>query len=86
MQYTAGLTIKKSSFAGGEDVGEVVLHRLLQLLVRTGARITVGPPAEELGGVPESIALHVLVTDFDDQIGSQRDEGEVFLGVPSTEL
>ena len=29
MKYTAGLTIKKSSFASGEDVGEVILHRLL---------------------------------------------------------
>src|SRR5215218_7761469 len=59
MQYTAGLTAKWSSCAGGEDVGEVVLDWFFQLLVRAGVRITVGPPADELGGVPEPVALHV---------------------------
>ena len=65
MQYTAGLTAKWSSCADGEDVPEVVLDRFFQLLVRAGVRITVGSPADELRGVPEPVALHVLVTDFD---------------------
>src|SRR4051812_22595790 len=70
----------------GEDVREVVGNRLLELLVGAGPGVTVGPPAVELGGVPEAVTLHVLVPDLHDEIRPQRREREVLAVVPAAEL
>ncbi len=59
---------------GGQDVGEVIGDRFLELLVSARARIPIGSPAVELGGVPKPVAFHVLVAHFDDPFRSQRDE------------
>src|SRR5690554_2073289 len=50
-----------TSPAGAEDVGEVEAYRLLELIVGAAARVTVGTPADELDGVAESGAFHVVV-------------------------
>jgi len=65
---------RRHSLAGGEDLSKVVLDRILQLLVGAGVWIPVRPPAEELGRMPESISLHVLVPDLDYQLRPERNE------------
>src|SRR3954470_2831740 len=65
-----------------ENFREVVADRLLELLVAAGLRVPVGTPPLELRGVPEPAALHVVVPDLEDPLGSQRDEGEVLAGAP----
>ena len=68
--------------AAGQDVGQVELDRPLQLLVGAGLGVAVVPPAPELGGAGAP-ALHVVVGDLDHQLGVQRLEGQVLLGVPA---
>src|SRR5262249_22011075 len=70
---------------GGQHLGQVVAHGLLQLIVRAAAGVAVGPPALEVGGVPESRALHVLVRDLADQVRPDRHPRQVLLGVPAAE-
>src|SRR5215211_8152017 len=69
--------------AAGQDVGQVEFDRPLQLLVGAGLGVAVVAPAPELGGVAEPPALHVVVGDLDDQLGGERLEGRVLLGVPA---
>ena len=65
-----------------QDLGEVEADRLLQLRVGARARLAVRPPADELGGVPEPRALHVVVADLDHALRAQRDERQVLVRVP----
>src|ERR671926_894180 len=55
-----------------EHLRQVVRDRLLDLLVRAGLRVAIGPPAHELGGVAKTRALHVVVANLDDTLGTQR--------------
>src|SRR5262245_23282923 len=66
----------------GEDVGEVEADRPLELVIRTRAGLAVGTPADKLRGVPEPVALHVVVSHLDDALRPQRGKGQVLLGVP----
>src|SRR4051812_5313410 len=66
----------------GDDVVELEGDRLFELLVGARARLAVGPPPCELGGVPEPRALHVVVTHLDHPFRSQRHEGQILAGVP----
>jgi hypothetical protein len=75
-----------ASRASGKDVSKVVRDRFLQLLVRAGVWLPIRSPAEELSRVPESVPFHVLISDLDDELGPERDEGEVLLGVPPAEF
>src|ERR1700730_4604853 len=68
--------------APAQDLGQVEADRLLQLLVGTRARLAVRPPPDELGGVPEPRAFHVVVADLEHPLGAQRDEGQVLARVP----
>src|SRR5689334_4648901 len=52
-----------------EDVGEVVGHDLLELVVAAALRVPVGAPPLELAGVAEPLALHVVVADLAHQVG-----------------
>src|SRR5258708_2946816 len=61
----------------GQDVGQVVLDRFLELLVRARLRVAVGSPAVELRGVPKANAFHVFVADLDYPLGPQRRERHV---------
>src|SRR5271166_3171445 len=65
-----------------QDLGEVVADRLLELRVGARARLTVRAPADELGGMPEARALHVVVADLDHALRAQRDERQVLVRVP----
>src|SRR5262249_39090024 len=58
----------------------------LKLSEAATLRFAVGPPADELRSVPEPGAFHVVVADLDDALGPQRDEREVFAGVPAAVL
>src|SRR6204780_3737523 len=69
-----------------QDLGQVVADRLLQLGVGARARIAVRAPADELGGVPEPHAFHVVVTDLEHAFGPQRDERQVLGRVPPAAL
>src|SRR5260370_25008724 len=75
-------TIFGSATALPQDLVEVEADRLLQLGVRAGARLAVRAPADELGGVPEPRALHVVVADLEHPLRAQRDEREVLVRVP----
>src|SRR6266702_3302530 len=65
-----------------QDLGQVEADRLLQLGVGARARLAVRPPADELRGVPEPRALHVVVADLEHPLRAQRDEREVLVRVP----
>src|SRR5208282_5535835 len=69
-----------------QDLGQVVAHRLLQLRISARARIAVRAPADELGGVPEARALHVVIADLDHALRAQRDERQVLGRVPPAAL
>src|SRR5919198_913253 len=71
------------ALAAAQHVRQVEGGGPLQLLVAAGARVAVGPPAAELGGVPEAAALHVVVGDLHHQLGAKRLPGQVLLGVPA---
>src|SRR5215472_16607598 len=66
-----------------QDVREAVADRFLQLSVRARAGVTVGAPADELCGVPETGAFHVVVADLDHAFRAQRDERQVLADVPA---
>src|SRR5215472_16394569 len=74
-----------SAMPAPQDLGEVETHRLLQLGVRARARLAVRAPADELRGMPEPRALHVVVTDLDHALRAQRDERQVLVRVPPAE-
>src|SRR6266581_850146 len=75
-------TILRSATPASQDLGEVEADRLLQLGVGTRARLAVRPPPDELRGVPEPRALHVVVADLDHALRPQRDERQVLVRVP----
>jgi len=54
-----------------------------QLREGTGFRFAVGAPAAEVGHVAEASALHVFVSDFDDEFGTERLPFEVFAAAPT---
>ena len=55
----------------------------LELRVRAGPRIAVGPPPHEPCGVAEPVPLEVLVRDLGDQLGTQRLPRQVLRRVPA---
>src|ERR1700733_12395790 len=65
-----------------EDLGQVEADRLLELRVGTRVRLAVRAPPDELGGVPEPRAFHVVVADLEDTLRAQRDERQVLVCVP----
>src|SRR5215470_12925007 len=75
-------TIFGSATARPQDLVEVEADRLLQLGVGARARLAVRAPADELGGVPEPRALHVVVADLEHAFRPQRDERQVLVRVP----
>src|SRR5438876_6218565 len=74
-----------SAMPASQDLGQVEADRLLQLGVGARARLAVRAPADELRGVPEPRALHVVVADLDHAFRPQRDEREVLAGIPPAE-
>src|SRR4051812_40090586 len=72
--------------ASGQDAGQVVLDRDVELVVGARPRVPVGPPATEVRGVPEPVALHLVVRDLDDELRPQRHERQVLAGVPAGDV
>ncbi len=54
-----------------------------ELGVGAGGGGFVGAPAAEVSEVAEAVALHVLVSDFDDEFGAECLPGEVFAAGPA---
>src|SRR5262249_12912910 len=67
-----------------EDVAELVGGDDFELPVRAIARRFVGAKAFELGSVAKAHALHVVVADFDHELGAERLPRQVFAGAPTT--
>src|SRR5579862_3086952 len=67
---------------GTEDLAQVEADRLLQLGVRARARLPVRAPADELSGVPEPRAFHVVVPDLQHPLRAQGDERQILVRVP----
>src|SRR5262245_17810888 len=55
-----------------EDRGELVRRDDFELRVGAVGRLLVGAPAPEVRDVAEARALHVIVRDLDDELGTQR--------------
>src|SRR3954469_1214908 len=84
---TAGLArTRLAGLPARQHLGQVELHRTLQLFVGARVRITVGPPPLELSGMPETDALHVVVAHFDNPLRAQRSERQVLAVVPAAHL
>ena len=58
--------------AGGEYLCQLLRRNHFELSIRAVARLLVGAPPAKLRHVTEARALHVLVGDFDHQLGPQR--------------
>jgi len=61
---------KASGVPERQDVGKVILDRLVELLVRARVRLAVGSPADELRSMSEADALHVFIPHFDNPLGT----------------
>ena len=62
-------TSKNALTPGGKNRGELVGRYDFQLIEGAVARAFVVAPAAKLSGVTEAIALHVVVRNFDDELG-----------------
>src|SRR5687767_9613822 len=76
-----GLTTGDSS--GPKDPLELVRRRDLELVVAAVARRFVRAPAHELRGMPEPIALHMVVRDLHHALGPQRLPSQILAAVPA---
>src|SRR6185295_12457997 len=65
-----------------ENLGELGRRRDLELVVAAVRRPLVGTPAREDGGVPEPIALEVVVLDLAHALDAQRLPGEILARAP----
>src|SRR5215472_6595580 len=66
-----------------ENRGQVVRNGLLQLLIRTRRRISIGAPTFELCHMPEAASLQVVVGDLADELRTHGHPGHVLAGVPA---
>src|SRR5262249_56890777 len=67
----------------GEDLRQLLRSDHLELREGAIAGTLVGAPAPELRGMAKARALHVIVGDFDHQLGPQRHPGEVLVLAPA---
>jgi hypothetical protein len=61
-----------SSVAASENHRQLFGRNDFKLGIRTVAGLLVRAPSAKLRGVTEAVTLHVVVSDFDDQFGTQR--------------
>src|SRR5688572_22878142 len=69
--------------AGSENLGELLRWNDLELSVCAIVRLLVRAPSAKLRGVPEAAALHVVVCDFNHQLGTQRFPREILALAPA---
>jgi hypothetical protein len=55
-----------------EDARKFLGDGLVELGIGAGPGFTVGPPTDELGGVPESVTLEVVVADLGHPLDAER--------------
>src|SRR4029079_9668787 len=77
---------RTSGSRAGQHVGEAEVDGPLELRVGARPGLAVGSPPDELGGVPEAHALHVVVADLAAAFGTQRYERQFLPRVPAAEL
>src|SRR5271154_5980391 len=66
-----------------ENRFQLVRRNDLKLRVGAIARLLVGPPLPELRHMTESRPLHMLVCNFDHQLGSERLPGQILAVAPT---
>src|SRR5438132_13796307 len=66
-----------------ENRRQLMRRNDLELVVGAVARFLVRAPSSELRGVTEPAALHVVVGDFDHQLGTQRFPGQILALAPA---
>src|SRR4029079_18251225 len=76
----AGKPVRRS---GAEYLLELERRGLLELVVAAVGRLLVRAPTLERGGVPEPIALEVVVGDLRDALDAQRLPRQVLAAVPA---
>src|SRR5664279_3386353 len=67
----------------GENRRQLLRGNHFQLGVGAVARFLVLPPPSKMCHVPEASALHMLISDFHHQLGSQRFPRQVLAVAPS---
>src|SRR5688500_5252017 len=67
-----------------KNLGQFVSRRDFELVVAALPRRLVRAPAHEHGGMPETIALHVVVLHFANALGPQRLPRQVLAAAPAT--
>src|SRR3954468_16048521 len=75
--------IPRRSRQRGEHLRELERSRDFELVVAAIARRLVGPPAQELRGVTEAIALQVVVLHLAYALDAQRFPREILAGAPA---
>src|SRR6516165_9195783 len=63
---------QRSSASAGENRRQLLWWNDFELVIRAVARLLVRAPSAKLRCVTEAAALHVIVSDFDYQFGTQR--------------
>ena len=66
-----------------ENFFELLGWHDFQLLVGAGLRFSVAAPTAELRGVAEAVALHVIIGDFNDELGAQGFPRQIFSLAPA---
>src|SRR5215813_6348808 len=66
-----------------KDARQLICRRYLQLIVAAVLGTFVESPAQEMRGVAEARALHVVVAHFADALGPQRLPAQVLARIPA---
>src|SRR6266571_4731035 len=64
--------VSRGSAAGGENLRQLLRRNDFELRIGAVARLLVRAPPSKMRQVTEARALHVLVSDFGHEFGSQR--------------
>src|SRR5688572_14094907 len=75
--------IPRLSAAAREDHRQLRRCNNFKLVIGAVARLFVRTPSAELRRVTEAIALHVIVSDFDNQLGTERLPGQILCSTPA---
>ena len=88
MQFLRGRKQRNPQAGMSATVSEDFLQFLrwynLQLRVSTFVGVFFCSPAAEVSHMTKAIALHVLVSYLDDELGTQRLPGKIFPAAPAT--
>ena len=67
-----------------KDGGELLRWNNLELVVRAVARFLIGAPSSKLCRMPKAVTLHMVVRNFDNELGAQRLPGKILTLAPAT--